>query len=245
LATELLTEANSYEAPPAEGGEPEGVLPLPISRSRDRLRTADTELAAVLQPQVVPPEVKKAADRAIDKAWSAFFKWLSGWCELPATRHPHTERALHLFNLCFFEGLKFTLRPYKIEWKDSQIRLEAIDHEGHRETFGLLGGEPFLAELNATQTTYGEVLGITAPKSPAELATLGTKRDAVLTAIREYVTKVAAHPDPEEPGSQELCDRLLRPLAEWESREAAATSETAGAAPPPTGTDTPVEPTGG
>jgi hypothetical protein len=216
MATELLTEAKGVESPPEGEGEPIA-LPEKIARSRQRMEHADAELIEVLRPEVAPAKVKKEADRVIDNAWSAFYNWLSGWCKLPISRNPLRERCDHLFAICFFEGLIFTLRAYKIEWQDSDNRIKSIDKEGHRQTISDLGGDPFIAEIDDAHAFYGKVLGITAPRSPAEVATLGSKRDALLAAIRDYVTRVTAHAEPDDPGSQELVDRLLRPLVEWET----------------------------
>jgi hypothetical protein len=216
LATSLLTVADAETA-----------LPAHVVRSRDRLRPAAAELAAALQPQVAQASTTRQADAAVDAAWSACFDWLAGWTKLPPPHNAHKELADHLFELCFFEGLRFTLREYKIEWQDSGSRLEAINRGGHRETFAILGGAGFLANIEECHARYGEALGITAPKpSPAETAALAKRRSALLHALREYVTKVAAYADKDEPGSQELCDRLLRPLAEWAPARPAAAPTT-------------------
>lgn len=43
------------------------------------------------------------------------------------------------------------------------------------------------------------------------------KLDAALTALRDYATRIAAHADPDVPGSESLAEALLAPLARWES----------------------------
>ena len=43
---------------------------------------------------------------------------------------------------------------------------------------------------------------------------------AALAALRDYVTRVAAHADPDVPGSEAVSAALLAPLAAWESRPA-------------------------
>lgn len=207
LVTELRTAGRDVE------------LPQSIARSYERLGPVADALGESLMPQIAPPKVKRKADAATDNAWSATFDWLKGWCKLPGKHAPELERAKQLFELCFYEGLKFTMLEYKIEWQESQSRLAAVEREGHRETFALLGGAGFLANIEEAHAYYGEVLGITAPKTdPESLKVFRARRDAVLGAMREYVTKVVAHVEPDDPASQELCNRLLRPLVEWETR---------------------------
>jgi hypothetical protein len=41
---------------------------------------------------------------------------------------------------------------------------------------------------------------------------LATQRDTALGVLREYVTRVIAHADPEVPGSDDLSETLLTPL---------------------------------
>ncbi|AUX44934.1 uncharacterized protein SOCE26_064040 [Sorangium cellulosum] len=58
--------------------------------------------------------------------------------------------------------------------------------------------------------------------SAAEAVVLVTQLlTAADAAIRDYATRVAAHADPDEPGSEALSAALLEPLATWESRPVA------------------------
>lgn len=103
-----------------------------------------------------------------DAAWSAAFDWLSGWCKLPVEKNPHLAQSNALFKLVFGEALAFINLPYKIEWQQSMLRLDAIEREGHEKTFKQLGGMAFLTHLTEAQAAYGIALHITAPKPPAE-----------------------------------------------------------------------------
>ncbi|XXX73848.1 hypothetical protein WMF30_40000 [Sorangium sp. So ce134] len=166
-------------------------------------------------------KTKPKADRIIDNAWSATFDWLAGWCKLPPERNPSLDEAKALFKLLYPDGLSFTRLPYKLEWKESKARLDAIRGARHDRTFKKLGGETFLAHMEEAHEAYGRALHITAPKP--ESAPAGDVRAAflaTLAALRDYAARVAAHADPDVPGSEDVSAALLAPLAAWESRPA-------------------------
>ena len=160
LMTELETEAVAHD--------PNGKsLPAPIERSRKRLGVALTGLDDVTRPKPddeADTQAKRKADQVIDKGWSATFDWLSGWCKLPLEKNPNLPRATALFNLIFGDALAFTKLPYKIEWKESKSRLDAIERDGHTKTFKALGGAVFLSHLTESQDAYGKALHITVPR---------------------------------------------------------------------------------
>jgi hypothetical protein len=217
-------------------------LPPAIERSHRRMIAAHQALSKALlpaPPSEADPARRRQADGVIDNAWSAAYDWTSGWSKLPDSAHPQVVVARTLQQLVFADGLGFTKLPYKVEWQESKTRLEAIDRDGHEETFKLLGGLPFLTEIRRAHVAYGEALGITQVVAPTEsqVSALRTARDAALDALRDYTTKVAAHADPEEEGSEQLSERLLRPLTSWEtthreSPKASATTPPAPATPP-------------
>ncbi|WP_434042206.1 MULTISPECIES: hypothetical protein [Sorangium] len=217
LATELITVADARE----KQLKPKR-LPEAIGRSRARLVAAVAALEALTRPQGGDPaetRTKPKADRLLDNAWSATFDWVGGWCKLPPERNPGLDEAKELFKLLFPDGLSFTRLPYKLEWKESKARLDAIRGARHDRTFKKLGGEGFLAHLEEAHEAYGRALHITAPKP--ESAPTGDVRGAflaTLAALRDYATRVAAHADPDVPGSEAVSAALLAPLATWESR---------------------------
>ncbi|WP_437573809.1 hypothetical protein [Sorangium sp. So ce887] len=220
LATQLLTtaEARQKELRLKE-------LPVPIARSKGRLAAARDALEAATRPQgaAASASSKPKADRAIDNAWSAAYDWLSGWCRLPPERNPHREEAMSLHSLVFKDGLCFIKLPYRIEWKESKDRLDAIAAARHEKTFKKLGGEAFLANIQEAHDAYGRALHITAPKPEgAPAADVRGAFLALLAALRDYATRVAAYAEPDEPGSEALSAALLEPLATWESRPVAA-----------------------
>ncbi len=212
LMKQLITGAEAKDT------ELKGKLPASIRRTLGRLAVAHTALDEATLPQVdeTDTEAKRKADRVVDRAWSATFRWLGGWCKLPASRNPHLAESLALFQLAFPDALSFTKLKYRIQWKESQARLDAIKRDGHDKTFKQLGGEVFLQHLRETQEAYGKALHITAPlpdqPSSPEVRPL---LDAGLVALRDFVMKVGAHADPDVEGSEALSEALLRPLSEW------------------------------
>ncbi|WP_437827049.1 hypothetical protein [Sorangium sp. So ce1153] len=220
LATQLITTADARQK---ELRQKE--LPMTIGRSKGRLAAARNALEAVTRPQgaTASAQSKPKADRAIDNAWSAAYDWLSGWCRLPPERNPHREEAMSLHDLVFKGGLGFIKLPYKVEWKESKDRLDAISAGRHERTFKKLGGEAFLAHIQEAHDAYGRALHITVPKpEAAPAADVRGALLALLAALRDYATRVAAYADPDEPGSETLSAALLDPLATWESRPVAA-----------------------
>jgi hypothetical protein len=237
LVTQILTAA-SAEAKAAKGKE----LPPPIERSRARLILALTSLDEVVAPQIAgDTQVKRRSDRVIDNAWSAGFDWLSGWCKLPVESNPHLEQANALMTLVFSEALAFTKLPYRIEWQQSKLRLDAIAREGHEKTFKQLGGAAFLAHILEAQEAYGIALGITAPATAEATREVGVRLLATLAAVRDYVNRVAAHAEPDVPGSEELADALLLPLSVWETTHRAPAAGADVVAAPPAAPAAPAE----
>ncbi|WP_437478983.1 hypothetical protein WME75_31755 [Sorangium sp. So ce1014] len=223
LATELITVADARE----RRLKPKK-LPEAIGRSKGRLVAAVATLEALTRPQGGDPvetKTKPKADRLLDGAWSATFDWLGGWCKLPPERNPSLDEAKDLFKILYPDGLSFTRLPYKLEWKESKARLDALRGARHDRTFKKLGGEGFLAHLEEAHEAYGRALHITAPKP--ESAPTGDVRAAfmaTLAGLRDYATRVAAHADPDVPGSEEVSAALLEPLAAWQSRPVGSNS---------------------
>jgi hypothetical protein len=229
LITRLLAAATA-EAKALKGN----TLPPAIERSRQRLTVAHTALDEVIAPQAIADTTaKRKADRWIDSAWSAGFDWLSGWCKLPPEKNPHLDEARALMALVYPEALAFTKLPYRVEWQQSKLRLDAIARDGHEKTFKHLGGAAFLANIIEAQEGYGIALGITVPAVVEGASEVGARLLATLDAVRDYVSRVAAHAEPDVPGSEELAEALLLPLSVWETTHRAATAAAAGEAAAP------------
>ncbi|MEZ4301835.1 MAG: hypothetical protein R3B70_43270 [Polyangiaceae bacterium] len=194
-----------------------GPLPAGIDRSRQRLAGAYAALESAITGIPVgaeDAERQREADRAIDNAWEATFLWLSAFCRLPDAASAHIPAARTLFAQIFPDGTAFTRLPYKVQFAESQARLDAIANEGHEETFAVLGGSAFLAELYRTHKAYEAAL-----KPLLELDDDPRNRHeelaAAMSALRQYVSRVVSFSDPDLAGSEALSNALLAPLSRW------------------------------
>jgi len=194
-----------------------GPLPAGIERSRQRLAVSSTALESAItgiSVEAADADRQREADRAIDNAWEATHLWLSGFCKLPEAANSHVPRARALYAQIFPDAISFTRLPYKVQWTESQARLDSIANESHEETFAVLGGSSFLAELYRTHKAYEEALRplLALDEDPRnrheELA-------AALVALRQYVSRVASFSDQNVAGSEALSSALLAPLARW------------------------------
>ena len=206
LLGEILTAASSV-----------GPLPAGIERSRQRLGAAYTALEGAITGVSVRAgdvDLQREADRAIDNAWEATHLWLSGFCKLPVDANAHVPAARALFTQIFPDGVSFTRLPYRVQFSESQARLDSIANEGHEETFAVLGGSSFLAELYRTHKAYAEALR---PLLALDEDTRNRNEElaAAMSALRQYVSRVVSFADPSVSGSEALSNALLAPLARW------------------------------
>jgi hypothetical protein len=217
-----------------------------VEKAFSRLKKTHAALRQAAQGRLVPgvaedsPDIR-AADRDLDAAWSATYDWATGWAKLPGKGNaPRAALARTLLQALFADGLKFTQLRYKLEWAESQTRLDVIEQEHLDESFDALGGGAFLDALKAAHKVYGDLLGLTkttAPEAPA--GDVRQPLDAFHAALRTYVVAVTASADEDDADSVEVAQKLLAPLAAWESApqeakaEAKANPELEAAAPKP------------
>ena len=194
-------------------------LPAPLSKAHDGVAATLVVLRRANANRLPGSEENLSrhaneADRGIDGVCSAMFGWLQGWSKLPNA--PEASVAQVLLLELFPTGLKFTQFAYKLEWAEIEAGLLRIEVGGLDAKLRQLGGATFLSHLRKAHKEYGEALGITgvlAVEEPSEKV-----RDALagfLRALRNYVLKVAAYVDPEEPATEELAGLLLAPLQAW------------------------------
>lgn len=200
------------------------VAPLPplVAHSFTRLEDAHDELRVAAQVRVVGVEsgVAREADRVLDSTWSATNQWCLGWCRLPPLpRHfENIQAATTLRDLLFADGVKFTMLKYRVQWVESQTRLDIIEDEELAPLFDQLGGASILAGLQEAHDAYGKALGITAvSEDDAPTSSLREVLFAFLDALRRYVIQVSAHADQDDVEAQNLADTLLAPLRAWQS----------------------------
>lgn len=130
-------------------------------------------------------------------------------------------------DLVYPDALAFTKLPYRIEWQQSKLRLDAIARDGHEKTFKHLGGAAFLANVIEAQEGYGIALGITAPVPVEAASEVRARMLTALDAVRDYVNRVAAYAEPDVPGSEALAETLLLPRSVLETTHRAATPDAA------------------
>jgi hypothetical protein len=210
-------------------------LPGLIARAHDRLEAASDEMSHVfvshLQQLPVSSQLWRERDRALDSSWAAIYYLLVAWSSLPGDRREATQ-ARQLSQKLFPEGLKFTQLPYRLEWTESQRRVEMMQRESLDAEIVALGGESFVAALLVAHEEYGVVLGMSPVQSPdrAEVKTLRDPFWTLANAIRSYVLKVSAHAEEDDPASQNLAETLLQPIVEWSSAHPQVDGGPAGAA---------------
>ena len=232
LGTELLTVANKHRA-----------LPAPLAKAKKRLEASLEELRetrrARREVEEIDASAAVAADQVLDAAWSALYSFLQGWSKLPgkgAKLAPHAKR---LLEAVFPQGLKFTQLAYKLEWAESQTRLDRLGEKENAASLRELGGELFVTVLREAHRDYGLALHITQAKEvAAEAAKVREPLDAFADALRRYALRVTAHADDDDDEqAAELAATLLAPLASWRSSERRAGRGDVGEEPPPAGPD--------
>lgn len=167
---------------------------------------------------------KLEADSALDSAWVGTYDWLSGWARLPEA--PKAEIARELRDRLFPDGLKFTRYAFTKQWAESNTRMSLIDEAKLDKIFEELGGNVFLESLRATHRVYGDVLGLTKAKED-EAARAERIRDALdhlANSLRAYILQVVAMVRPSDPEGQAKVDKLLAPVATWQSSASAKAS---------------------
>jgi hypothetical protein len=194
----------------ADASEP---LSAATGKALARMRVALSKLRAHASDSAEPPGEGAArdADRDLDAAWAAAFAWCSGWTKLPYPSSSVT-RADGLYRTLFAEGLKFTQYRYKVQWIESQARLEVIDAQGLDQHFAALGGTEILDALRRAHARYGQVLGITSA-GPKDAGAVGERLAELGNEMSGYVLQVLASVDPDDRASQATADRLLEPLS--------------------------------
>ncbi len=217
LGTELATQVNAS-----------GKLPAPITKAFAALAASHLALRDAAQGRLPDASMLESAsvreaDRTLDAAWSSTFDWCTGWSKVPLeVNAAKVAIARGLLASLFSTGLKFTQIQYKLEWSESQTRLDLIDREQLSASFDALGGEAFLKTIRAAHKAYGEALGLTKAKTEVAQPSLREPLDAFLAALRVVIVRVSAHSDPDVPGSAELAKRLLGPVTQWRSASAQA-----------------------
>ena len=205
-------------------------LPPLVAHSFTRLEDALDDLRVAAQVRVVGVEsgAARESDRVLDSTWSATHQWCLGWCRLPPLpRHFESiQAATTLRDRLFADGVKFILLKHRVQWFESQTRLDIIEDEDLGPLFAQLGGASILEGLQEAHEAYGKALGITAiSEDDAPAASLREHLFAFLDALRRYVIQVSAHADQDDAEARELAAALLAPLRDWQSTPVTSSPE--------------------
>ncbi len=211
LGEELRTAAKGAEVTP------------PVTQAFDRVVVTHDALRVVLGECLPAPAENSAeakqADRVLDSVYSGIYDWCRGLTKLPGELAPGlAAKASRIGETFFPEGLKFTQLPYKLQWADSQMRIDALTERKLAGVFEELNGSAFVTALKNAHEAYGKALGIT--KSKPQLSDPPEVRkalDAFGEALRSYVVQVVAFADAGGPQAAKIAQRLLAPLADWRS----------------------------
>ncbi len=176
-------------------------------------------LADAIRDQVVPePEEGSETvqlDRNLDGCWSGLNDFFTGFIKLTGTSQ--SVEAASLQAAILPGGLKFILLPYKLEWAESETRIQRITKHKLDARVAALGGGVFLEAITRAHSAYGKALGMTTPTAPGVTPpSIRESLDAFAAALRTYIVKVMGHVEDDEPETQALADKLLAPLAAWD-----------------------------
>ncbi len=194
-----------------------------VTQAFDRVVLTHDQLRAVLGERLPTPAENtaeaKQADRALDSVYSGIYDWCRGLTKLPGELAPGlAAKANHIAETFFPEGLKFTQLPYKLQWADSQMRIDALKERKLAGLFEELNGSAFVSALKNAHEAYGKALGITKSKPQvADPPEVRTALDAFAGALRSYVVQVAAFADAGGEQEAKTAEKLLAPLAAWGS----------------------------
>jgi hypothetical protein len=225
LVTELETVATPRR--PLPGGADTAFVDL--LAARDALRT---ELRDLGSQDPVDLASARAADSALDRAWTAFRDWTQSLAQLSDDDHPHAAEARLLLVRLFPDGVTFVQKQYKEEWVESQTRLDRIAAEQLEGAIDRLGGTAFLKAIRRAHEAYGKVLHITVERPAPLNPKIRTAMAAVDETLRIYATQVAASVARGKSDTEERARVLLAPLMVWEGRRRGRATEEPEATPP-------------
>jgi hypothetical protein len=212
-------------------------LPATAAEALADLASAHEALQrAVIRRLPKPSETDRAraADVALDAAWSALYGTLKGWSR--AAGRPEGAIAAALLPQLFPDGVRFVLLPFKLEWVQSVGRLGLIEKMGLGEELDKLSCGQLLQWIREAHKEYGEALCLTtAAARETDTTTIRDALSAFNGALREYVLRVAASVSKRDPKTSTLAEVLLAPIERWTRPGGAARVAPApGTAPAPT-----------
>ncbi len=213
----------------------EGPLPAALATPLARVTEAADALTRELGPASVStgrPDLH-LADRAEDNAVGALEEFLSAWARLPSDVEGAGVAANLHATLFGDGGLGFLKLKARAEWAQVEARLQQFDDRKLADALASLGGTPFLTHLRAVHERYGVAAGVTQVAQPVDAPKVRAAFDALSTAMRRYVVRVASSVDESSPRSEARAEALLKPITGWVGAPVVkASAPTPGGEPP-------------
>jgi hypothetical protein len=197
------------------------LLVAPHRRLADAVAALQTTIgkAALSKPT---PAGAWPLDRRIDIVLGRQRVWLEGW-DFDEPENDRRDAARTLYDVWYGEGAWYVNGTYPEQWAQMAARFELIDEKSLEPLYKSLGGTNHLRALRRLHGEYGQALGITVPGAQESEDPLVAPQFAVLrTRLREWIGKVEATVDEENPDSRRTADRLLAPIAAIEVSPAGA-----------------------
>jgi len=206
----------------AHGVSQRSDFPRPVMASLMRL-LAQRDALQTLESQRAPatpagdPVRRSETNSVLDDGWRAFEGGLDGASYLTDGVSPGRVEAKALHGEVFgVEGLRFVnLRPRR-QWDASTRRLATLEAtEGLDDLMTALGLTRHLAALRAAHVAFGEAHGFLAPQQPGRVGVTDTRSAQVATeaALRDFLLKVSAQADADDPESEVWVGYVLVPYA--------------------------------
>jgi hypothetical protein len=198
-----------------------------LSEVKKARETLEKEAARIPEK----PVLVRQADLAEDTAVGALYDVLKGWARLPSSV-AGADAARRVIEKMFADGVAFVMESVDREWAIVQGKLHNLDAET-QAGIALVGATPILQHLRTVHATYGDVIGVTAPRAfVVESPHVRKKLDALRAALRDYVLKVAASIDKKKlAATTARRDLLLAPVMAMEPPPVARKPSTAKAKP--------------
>lgn len=184
----------------------------PYTRVRDLWESLRGSVMASGSPDAGPGS--RNADSQFDQAWCAIDEFLTGWSRLPSN-FPQAVKARALRAALFPDGRLFTKADYRTEWAEGEWRLAKLSEEANTALLAEIGGQPFVTRIRAAHQNLGEVLGMQKERSEVR-----ESLESFCGALRSYIMHVAVYAESDEPGAEELAEKLLAPVVAWKNRQA-------------------------
>lgn len=222
-------------------------LPANAVTAHTKLTAAHAALGAALVDQFgagtldTPAEDSPAIqelDRILDNCWGGLDDRLGGLCRLPPGTPGVAEAAALRRRIFPGLSLAFLKLTYRLEWSESETRLQLIKREKLGPEIDRLAGPQFLPALKAAHKAYGDALGMNEPLAGVTATPqVRGAYDKFVVALRGYVLKVVASVEEDDADTREVADALLLPIERWTAMNKRA--KAASTADPPAAAEQP------